>query len=151
MFSYQSIVALSIATCVSQFTFTLSQQLTTVQCIKQFGITTPTSEATCSDKDDKQWNCTAAKCEKDGNLWVSMSGCILIGGPPGTSTQQCSRYALVPRGDNYQCWNSEGTNRYLCPYTPFDVPYITCTECAEQKGPAGPAFGGVGSIGRRSL
>ncbi|EGG05474.1 uncharacterized protein MELLADRAFT_123817 [Melampsora larici-populina 98AG31] len=125
-----------IAICITQFAFTLSEKLTTVVCTESFGTLTLESNAKCGqklgDNTEKYWKCLTANCQKDNHKWVSMSGCRLIGGPPGTSVQQCVRYAIVPSGDNFQCWNSGATNRYLCPLS--NAAFITCTQCVESNG-----------------
>ncbi|EGG06593.1 uncharacterized protein MELLADRAFT_63201 [Melampsora larici-populina 98AG31] len=111
--------------CITQSSFTSSK--TTVTCVNGFGVQSPATTAGCNDNNFSSWNCPTASCQKDGHQWVLMTNCVLAG-VAGTSKQQCASYNPGADPTKYECRNSGGQS-YLCPYTPANVPTITCKDC----------------------
>ncbi|EGF98406.1 uncharacterized protein MELLADRAFT_123578 [Melampsora larici-populina 98AG31] len=119
----QNFLTIFIAIYLAQFSLTV----TAVECIIGFG-QQKGGPALCNDKDFVQWKCQTPSCSRDGHLWIPMTSCLYNGvAGSGVSNQQCASYNLQFQG-NYECINP-GRNRYLCPYTPSNVPFITCTSC----------------------
>lgn len=139
--SAQKLVLIFIAVCIAQSYFT---QAKTIQCINAYDPRYTPGHSVCNDKQNAKWICATSSCGRQGHQWVPMEGCLL-GSNPGTSSQQCATYSLSsPKPGIYQCTNS-GSKTYRCPYTPSNVPYLTCTDCVPPKveklegGPVSPS------------
>ncbi|EGG09487.1 uncharacterized protein MELLADRAFT_123772 [Melampsora larici-populina 98AG31] len=75
------------------------------------------------------YTCPYSYCSSDGNKWVLMRGCQLIGSKDkGQSEQQCVLYCWDPVKNNWVCTNS-GEDSYTCTDRAGD--YIVCTRCTE--------------------
>ncbi|KAH9815460.1 secreted protein [Melampsora americana] len=130
MLSFKShkFVIIFIGICITQFASNLCQ----TQC--QMGNRPHTNGITtiCGSSDSKAWLCYITNCNNNGHRWVLMKGCLHNGDPKSPrSNQQCVFYNFDAKTNQYDCKNS-GSQSYKCPYTPSNVPFVTCSGCQYQ-------------------
>ncbi|EGG03238.1 uncharacterized protein MELLADRAFT_123223 [Melampsora larici-populina 98AG31] len=121
--SSHKFVIIFIAMCITQFPITNAN---TAKCIIGYKPFANGQNAVCHDEVYVNWLCPIKQCSKDGRQFVPMKGCVLDN-VAGTSNQECSAYNFKTSGQ-YACSNSGGRD-YTCPYTPSNVPFITCSGC----------------------
>ncbi|EGF98097.1 uncharacterized protein MELLADRAFT_113834 [Melampsora larici-populina 98AG31] len=123
----RQVVFIFIAILLAQCSFT---QATEVKCLGGFNLNSDPATAMCSDKEFKPWKCPTAKCKKDGQPHLSMSGCLHNGvAGSGISDQKCAQYNTQPV-PSYGCMNPGG-QVYVCPFKATDPPYLTCSDCTK--------------------
>lgn len=76
-----------------------------------------------------KYKCDTVDCDLDGLKYVQMSGCKRIASNDQRPTRQnCPQYDWNPNKNDFICYSSDNF-AYACPYNPYTVTPMSCTQC----------------------